>query len=58
MLSRCWRKHSVSQTIGETMKPNKIRGWLKSRIVAAALLGFLPIKLADWLIQRRGLRHD
>jgi len=40
------------------MKPNKIRGWLKSRIVAAALLGFLPITLADWLIQRRGLRHD
>jgi hypothetical protein len=58
MLSRCWRKHSVSQTTGETMKPNKIRGWIKSRIVAAALWGFLPIKLAEWLIQRGGLSHD
>ena len=34
------------------------RGWLKSRIVAAALLGFVPIKLADWFIQRGGLSHD
>ena len=40
------------------MKPNKIRGWLKSRIVAAALFGLIHIKLADFLIQRGGLSHD
>ena len=34
------------------------RGWLKSRIVTLALLGFITIKLADWLIQRGGLSHD
>ena len=34
------------------------RGWLKSRIITAALLGIIPIRLADWLIQRGGLRHD
>jgi hypothetical protein len=51
-LLRCCASTRFSQDIGETMKPNKIRGWLKSRIVAAALWGFLPIKLAEWLIQR------
>jgi hypothetical protein len=34
------------------------RGWLKSRIIAAALLGLISIKLADFLIQRGGLSHD
>ena len=34
------------------------RGWLKYQIINAALLGFIPIKLADWLIQRGGLSHD
>jgi hypothetical protein len=36
----------------------KSRGWLKSRIIAAALLGFVPIKLADWVIKRGGLSHE
>jgi hypothetical protein len=40
------------------MSKFKFRGLLKSRIVAAALLGLIPIKLVNWLIQRGGLRHD
>ena len=40
------------------MKPTKIRSWIKSRIVAAALWGFIPIKLAEWLIQSGRLSHD
>ena len=34
------------------------RGWLKSRIITAALLDIIPIKLACWLIHRGGLSHD
>jgi len=35
-----------------------IRGWLKSRIVSAALHDIIPIKLACWLIKRGGLSHE
>ena len=47
-----------SQFIGETMTDFTFRGWLKSRIISLALLGFIPIKLADFLIQRGGLSHE
>ena len=40
------------------MQKFKFRGWLKSRIITAALLGIIPIRLADWLIQRGGLSHE
>lgn len=40
------------------MQKFKFRGWLKSRITYLALLGFIPIKLADFLIQRGGLSHE
>ena len=36
----------------------KFRVWLKSRIITVALLGIIPIRLADWLIQRGGVSHD
>jgi len=35
-----------------------VRCWTKSLIIKLALCGLLPIKLADWLIQRGGLSHD
>jgi len=35
-----------------------VRRWTKQSIIKLALCGFMPIKLADWLIQRGGLRHD
>jgi hypothetical protein len=35
-----------------------VRRWTKSSIIKLALWGLLPIKLANWLIQRGGLRHD
>ena len=47
-----------SQFIRKTMSKFKFRVWLKGRIISLALLGFIPIKLADFLIQRGGLSHD
>ena len=35
-----------------------VRRWTKSSIIKLALWGLLPIKLADWVIQRGGLSHD
>ena len=35
-----------------------VRRWTKSSIIKLALWGLLPIKLADWFIQRGGLSHD
>lgn len=37
---------------------SNVRRWTKSSIIKLALLGLLPIKLADWLIQCGGLSHD
>ena len=34
-----------------------IRPFMKVAIVRLALSGVLPVKLAEWLIQRGGLRH-
>ena len=31
---------------------------IKNSIIKLALWGLMPIKLADWLIQRGGLSHD
>jgi hypothetical protein len=36
---------------------SKIQSALKAGIVFLALRGLLPIKAAEWLIQRGGLRH-
>ena len=35
-----------------------VRRLTKKSIVKLALSGLITIKLADWLIQRGGLRHD
>jgi len=44
---------------GKTMHLlSNARRWTKSSIIKLALWGFMPTKLADWLIQRGGLRHD
>jgi hypothetical protein len=43
---------------GKAVSKPTLRSWLKSRIVTAALWGYLPFALADWLIQRGGLSHD
>lgn len=40
-----------------TADHNNIRSHIKAAIVRLALWGVLPVKLADWLIHRRGLRH-
>lgn len=42
------------------LKSNRIttRGRIKKFIVRSALLGMIPFRLGDWLIQRGGLRHD
>jgi len=37
---------------------SNLRRWTKSSIIKLALWGLLPIKLADWFIQRGGLSHD
>jgi hypothetical protein len=44
---------------GKTMHllPNARRR-IKNSIIKLALWGLIPIKLADWLIQRGGLSHD
>jgi len=34
-----------------------IRPFIKMAIVRLALWGLLPVELAEWLIQRGGLRH-
>lgn len=34
------------------------RRWTKGAIIRLALWGLMPFKLAHWLIQRGGLRHD
>lgn len=36
---------------------HSIRPRIKAAIVRLALWGLLPVKLAEWLIQRGGLRH-
>lgn len=36
---------------------HSIRPFIKAAIVRLALWGVLPVKLAEWLIQRGGLRH-
>lgn len=36
---------------------HSIRSRIKAAIVRLALWGLLPPKLAEWLIQRGGLRH-
>lgn len=36
---------------------HNIRPHIKAAIVRLALWGVLPFKLAEWLIQRGGLRH-
>lgn len=36
---------------------HSIRPRIKAGIVRLALWGLLPVKLAEWLIQRGGLRH-
>jgi|GEM_PF-2326257 len=36
----------------------KVRCWTKNSIIKLALWGLIPIKVADWLIQRGGLSHD
>jgi hypothetical protein len=39
-------------------KHGTVRARIKSVIVRAALAGFIPYAVADWLIQRGGLSHD
>lgn len=36
---------------------NSIRPRIKAAIVRPALWGVLPVAVAEWLIQRGGLRH-
>lgn len=36
---------------------HSIRPFIKAVIVHMALRGILPVKLAEWMIQRGGLRH-
>lgn len=36
---------------------HSIRPRIKAAIVRLALWGLLPVRLAEWLIQRGGLRH-
>jgi hypothetical protein len=44
---------------GKTMHLlSNARRRIKKSIIKLALCGLLPIKLADWLIQRGGLSHD
>jgi hypothetical protein len=35
-----------------------VQYWTKSLIIKLSLCGLLPIKLADWIIQRGGLSND
>lgn len=42
--NQCSRNHSIRHRI-------------KAAIMRLALWGLLPVKLAEWLIQRGGLRH-
>lgn len=50
----------VKAWFSESLKADKhraIRVLVKTLIVRLALMGVLPVAVAEWLIQRGGLRH-
>lgn len=47
---------AASDTAQDTQN-HTIRPRLKAAIVLLALWGLLPVAVAEWLIQRGGLRH-
>lgn len=39
-------------------RPGSMKQRAKALIVTAACWGLIPVKLADWIIKRGGLRHE
>lgn len=48
---------AIPKTSTVTLKPNRVAAFIKTVIVALALRGLLPYRVADWLIQRGGLSN-
>lgn len=53
-----WRPQDESIGPGAARRRERrtLRSYLKTAVVRLALWGMIPIRLADWLIQRRGMR--
>lgn len=49
----CGKSDATNKT-----KSTPIRARVKALIVRLAIAGLIPIGLADWLIQRGGMRHE
>ena len=48
---------TTSNTRSKNTAPLAFRQRAKRAIVALALWGLVPVKLAEWIIRRGGLRH-
>jgi hypothetical protein len=51
-------KARAAQQIKLQFDSNRIKSLVKTAIVRLALWGVLPTSIADWLIQRGGLRNE
>lgn len=50
--------HRATPKTSDSHNHIAIKTCFKALIVGAACRGLLPVKLADWIIKRGGVKHD